>query len=83
MPCENTPFVLHGGHEGRAFLRRYDPDQVLRSGDDPLSARFELPWHAGEHSHLVFIALLVQVGALMAPLARPPIAQDSALRATQ
>ena len=35
MPCEKTPFVLHGGHEGRAFLRRYDPDQVLRSGVVP------------------------------------------------
>ena len=32
---------------------------------------------------MVFIALLVQVRALMGPLARPPIAQDSARRATQ
>ena len=48
-----------------------------------LSARFELPWHAGEHSHLVFIALLVQVGALTRARARTSVAEHAALRAPQ
>ena len=33
-----------------AFLRRYGPVQVQRSGSIPFSARRELPWHNGEHS---------------------------------
>ena len=49
----------------------------------PLSARVELPWHSGEHSHLVFIALLMQVRTLMGTLARTAVAQDATRRATQ
>ena len=52
-------------------------------GGGPLSARFELPWHSGEHSHLVFVALLMQVGAGMRALARAPVTKDSTRRAAQ
>ncbi len=54
----------------RGLPRRYDPDQAP-TVSGPLSRFFELPVALPEHSHLAFIALLMQVGPLCGPSAQP------------